>query len=385
MSATYRRFCPRCGAAVEEDDLFCIYCGEKLRKAGESGGERPGYTGGSAAGGREEYTDPVHKNKPDTGYAGTGRAAGSGTGAGSRGAAGAGTGSTGRKKSAAPYIVLALLAAVLVYTQFFSSSKVYKDVDAAGEYLREQILKQEEPLHVSYNSEKNMLLTDFLVDDLIQASMVYTGNPLEGDRLAMLCWPDSYEGTQVKKSNGSYDYNLKIHMDYLLTEQQEKDYEKAAQDILTGLHLEGASDYEKIRAIYQYICSHVTYDYENLEDDSYMLKYTGYAAVINHTAVCAGIAELFYYLANSAGVETHIRTSSNHAWNFVKLSGKYYYIDATWDLGLSENEYQYFLKGKYDFEDHMSPISFSLWKSATFLNTAYLDYDFSEYAYGYAA
>ena len=31
------------------------------------------------------------------------------------------------------------------------------------------------------------------------------------------------------------------------------------------------------------------------------------------------------------------------------VSGKYYYLDPTWDLGLSEGEYRYFLRGSGDF------------------------------------
>ena len=62
-------------------------------------------------------------------------------------------------------------------------------------------------------------------------------------------------------------------------------------------------DYEKIKAIYDWLCTNVVYDYTNLNSPEYMLKHTAYAAAINHTAVCQGYAVLFYRLALECGIE----------------------------------------------------------------------------------
>ena len=164
------------------------------------------------------------------------------------------------------------------------------------------------------------------------------------------------------------------------TAEQDKAFEDAVKNTLAQLHIEGMSDYEKVRAIYNYICTSVTYDHARLEDDSYTLKYTGYAALINHTAVCAGVADLFYWMANSAGLEARVVTSSTNAWNFVKLDGKCYYLDATWDLGCSESQYQFFLKGKYDF-NHFVKYELSLFGFGNQLTDTDKDYTFSDYAY----
>ena len=105
---------------------------------------------------------------------------------------------------------------------------------------------------------------------------------------------------------------------------------------------------------YDYICSNVTYDHDNLNDESYSLKYTAYAALINKTAVCQGYASLFYRLALDAGVDTRVisgEAGGPHAWNIVKLNGKYYNLDSTWDAGRST--YAYFLKNTNDFDDHV--------------------------------
>ena len=77
--------------------------------------------------------------------------------------------------------------------------------------------------------------------------------------------------------------------------------------------------------------------------------------------VCNGYAMATFYLCNKAGVETRfIRgiggndTKVNHAWNAVKIDGKWYNIDVTWDdkggFGIS---YEYFLKSDADFPLHI--------------------------------
>ena len=120
------------------------------------------------------------------------------------------------------------------------------------------------------------------------------------------------------------------------------------------LDLKGdATDYQKITAIYNYICTNVRYDYEHKDDNTYALKQTAYAAAIHKTAVCQGYATLFYRLALEAGVDCRYITGyagEGHAWNLVKVDGQYYYLDSTWDEG--KFQYGYFLKSAADFWDH---------------------------------
>ena len=130
--------------------------------------------------------------------------------------------------------------------------------------------------------------------------------------------------------------------------------------ILPQLALDGKTAYQKVQAIYGWITKNVSYDHDNLYDNSYLLKYTAYAAAVNRTAVCQGYANLFYRLANDAGLDCRIITgmanggsgAEAHAWNIVRMEdGKYYCMDATWDAGRSS--YRYFLKGLDAFRtDH---------------------------------
>ena len=127
--------------------------------------------------------------------------------------------------------------------------------------------------------------------------------------------------------------------------------------ILPQLALNGKTTYQKVQAIYDWITRNVRYDEKNLDDNSYYLKYTAYAAAINKTAVCQGYANLFYRLANDAGIDCRIvagqGNGGGHSWNIVRMDdGKYYCLDATWDEG--QTKYSYFLKGTTAFnKDHM--------------------------------
>ena len=133
-------------------------------------------------------------------------------------------------------------------------------------------------------------------------------------------------------------------MTYFTTREQEAEVDKAVSNLLAELKLDGKSDYDKIAAIYDWMCENITYDYANLNDKSYKLKYSAYAALINRTAVCQGYAALLYRLALECGIDAQIITSTNHAWNIAKVGGLFYNLDATWGSS-SYFPSIYFLRG----------------------------------------
>lgn len=111
------------------------------------------------------------------------------------------------------------------------------------------------------------------------------------------------------------------------------------------------TDYEKVKAIHDYIILHTAYDYDNyLKDTVPEESYTMYGLFVNGTAVCEGYALSMVYLLNKIGIETIYVPSDeamNHAWNKVKIDGKWYNLDATWDDPVPDRkgkvQYNYFL------------------------------------------
>lgn len=114
---------------------------------------------------------------------------------------------------------------------------------------------------------------------------------------------------------------------------------KKLNEIIKNLNLDGKSDYEKFKAVTNWIVSNVTYDshYNGKPNipagTEYPHDMTG--AVLDKYAVCDGYAGLFYYMANAVGLKalyedgTSISEQKGHAWNLVKMDGVYYYVDPT--------------------------------------------------------
>ena len=230
------------------------------------------------------------------------------------------------------------------------------DQEKLVKIFRENLINRESNIVLYYHCDEEITQEFFsnLVHQLFQKAIKHTGNGKEGDYLKWHCQGWTVKATISGNSNEGYDLNIFYDVSYLSSLEQEEKVDEEVSNLLKSLDLSNKTDYQKVKAIYDYICSNVTYDHDNLNDKSYSLKYTAYAALINKTAVCQGYASLFYRLALDAGVDTRVisgEAGGPHAWNIVKLNGKYYNLDSTWDAGRST--YAYFLKNTNDFDDHV--------------------------------
>ena len=173
------------------------------------------------------------------------------------------------------------------------------------------------------------------------------GRGQEGDSLAF-GWK-SRKGKILE--TGDY-VQLTYYLTYYTDFEQEKVLTEAVNLAMDEMALAGKSDYEKIKTIYQYVCDNVNYD-SNMGE----LKYTPYSALCNGTAVCQGYAVLFYRFCTEADISTRviggIGNEIPHAWNIVKLNGKYYNLDSTWDGEYETTTYNWFLKSDADFSKHI--------------------------------
>ena len=227
--------------------------------------------------------------------------------------------------------------------------------------LRSQMIDRQSTIEFKVKLEPG---TIDLKDWWQEAISHVTGDGSSGD---FLRWQfKSYgAGATPEEFNESWTggYEVTYTVMWYTTSQQETQLNSYIKTtILPQLALGGKTTYQKVQAIYNWITKNVRYDYAHLNDNTYKLQYTAYAAAINKTAVCQGYANLFYRLANDAGIDCRIITGTAdggngvwgpHAWNIVKMDdGNYYCLDATWDEGRSS--YSYFLKGTAAFnEDHL--------------------------------
>lgn len=132
---------------------------------------------------------------------------------------------------------------------------------------------------------------------------------------------------------------------------------KVINEIIANNITDSMSEYEKVRAIHDYIIISTKYDEENLKKDTIPdIDFTAKGVLEEHLAVCRGYAEAFKLLMDELDIDCEIVTgyadSVSHAWNVVNVDGAWYQIDCTYDDPVDENNtagngdnlrYDYFL------------------------------------------
>ena len=194
--------------------------------------------------------------------------------------------------------------------------------------------------------------TDGILDEIAEKAMEETGVPTQGDyiRWTYAGWSGSYS---LESDDEGLHYVFVYDCKYYTTAAQEAELSEKIDSVLQSLDInDESSDYDVICAVYDYICANVSYDYDNLNDSEYLLKYTAYAAMINKTAVCQGYSALMYRMLQQKNIDCRLIPGSNHAWNIVAIDGVYYNADSTWDAGRDPKNYAYFLCGDSDFAGH---------------------------------
>ena len=222
----------------------------------------------------------------------------------------------------------------------YSSDVFYADSSgdsSAAKMLRNAMVRREKDCEITFYSNTRWVNEDFdtaFYNTLLDAYR-HTGNHWEGDTLSKATTSAAYSATG-RYYNGQYQYNFTFTTLYLTNAAQEQSAASAVENLVYSLGLAGKSDYEKVLAIHQWLYQNVNYD--DTHDDSYDLKYSDYAALINHYAVCQGYSTAFYRLCLAADLDARYVSSAimNHGWNIVKVGGKYYELDATWDANRRE-------------------------------------------------
>lgn len=222
--------------------------------------------------------------------------------------------------------------------------------EAAAAKMREYLRSRTEQFTVE--TAKGSYTKEQIAPEMIKKAFEETGIGIEGDYLRFAV--KSYK-CQIKGNNDKYILTYTVY--YYTTAEEEADLTKRLGVIVPSLNLSGMSDYNKIETIYKYVTSHITYS-ENINDP---YAYSAYNAIFNRNAVCQGIAQLMYRMYNDSGISCRViagtshdnsgaNNDGNHVWLIVKLDGKYYLIDPTWDLNAKSGSFRFFLKGTDDFE-----------------------------------
>lgn len=147
------------------------------------------------------------------------------------------------------------------------------------------------------------------------------------------------------------DYNTKEYIEIL----------SKIENILKKI--DGEEEFDKFMIIYRYLVSSINYDKESLKSkrhNAYNLK----GALLEGKSVCSGYVEALVLLLNKVGIDCHKvfgntreiseKCFPQHVWNQVKIKGKWYNCDVTWDsIQRDKNDYyEYCLISDNEFKRH---------------------------------
>lgn len=238
------------------------------------------------------------------------------------------------------FITAAMLTGIAVLTlPVFADDEdiTYHDsADEAAAELREAMKQRSAEVTIGLTGRADQDILKQAIGKLLKQAVEHTGEPDEGDYINFQY--AVYKGSATTTSGGDYPaVKITYKLSYYDTADQEAEVDNKVEEIIDGLDLEGRSDYEKLVAIYDYICDNTEYETAEEGDNT---RRTAYGALIEKKAVCQGYSLALYRLLLEAGIDNRIIFGTGidpageegaHTWNIVCIYGKYYYVDPTWD------------------------------------------------------
>ena len=178
--------------------------------------------------------------------------------------------------------------------------------------------------------------------------------------------PEIFWATGFKYRYYQESPNIQFLPEYLFDRAKVKEHQKAMKSRVEKLArpAQKLSESEKEKYIHDFICENVKYDKLKKPYSHEIIGPLGQGV-----GVCEGIAKAVKVLCDELGVWCMIAICGNnpdkgikyrHTWNIVRINGKYYHLDATFDNTLTRNctigeeiRYDYFnLEDKSIFRDH---------------------------------
>ena len=151
-----------------------------------------------------------------------------------------------------------------------------------------------------------------------------------------------YDDTAVVEAYKSGD-------DSKLTDDKDKYILKELKKAVGEIIKDGMSEYDKEKSVYDYVFSQTHFNDDSLvaisddsEDDE---SYNPYGFFHDHSTICVGNATTIKLFFDVLGIDSkiiHSTENGEHAWNVVKVDGKWYHLDVTFDGGNEAPDYAYF-------------------------------------------
>ncbi len=117
------------------------------------------------------------------------------------------------------------------------------------------------------------------------------------------------------------------------------EYKAAIDRVFAEVIEANMSDEQKATSLHDYLVQHMVYD-QNANNNLGIEKRNAYEALVNGIGVCEGYTLAYAALLKKAGIESDYCKSKamNHIWNYVKLDGKWYHADLTYDDATAKSQ-----------------------------------------------
>ena len=240
------------------------------------------------------------------------------------------------------------------YSQPLLDAPVYSSIAEAGEAVRAAMKKRSTSVSLSIRTLTYYEDYDYVWLEVLSYAIMHTGVPTEGDYLLWNLY--NYDAKISSYKDSVFNcYDIKFTFEYLTTYAQETELNDVVKSVLDTINVYEASDFDKIYGVYDYVCKNISFDYEHADDDSYILKHSAYAALVNKATTTNGYVTLLYRLWLELGIDNRIITGTiyglNHAWNIFRYGNAYYNADPTLDAGAPQ--YVYVFRCDFTFfKDH---------------------------------
>ena len=135
-------------------------------------------------------------------------------------------------------------------------------------------------------------------------------------------------------NNGGGVSNINLNVKYHITKDQQRFVDSEVERINREIIDEGMSDFEKVKTIHDYIANNTSYSFATATT-----PHSAFTLFNEGKGVCQAYALAAYKMLDQAGIDNYYVTGEAyngyktelHAWNLVKVDGRYYHMDVTWD------------------------------------------------------
>lgn len=144
---------------------------------------------------------------------------------------------------------------------------------------------------------------------------------------------------------------INITINYLYTKEEINTLNKTVDEIYEKIIKKNMSDYDKVKAIHDYIIDHVKYDVKrNNEETSDYTSYKAIGPLLEGYATCSGYTDAMALFLEKMEIKNYkVATElmqediSGHVWNALFIDDKWLHLDLTWDDPVSDDGKDYLL------------------------------------------